>query len=168
MCLIAGGTGSGKTYLLFQMLTTPDILNYERLVILTTTPNQPYFQFLKHGFENNLEKSAINKLFKFYIEGDVKGNIDEICHETSKYITQRETIIPVVLTKEITDLEQVNPERVKTIVIFDNCVTKRNQSVQYKIFTKGRHLNCQCLNLIRTKQQKFDLYLTEHKNRFTK
>ena len=38
MCLIAGGTGSGKTYLLFQMLTTPDILDYERLVILTTTP----------------------------------------------------------------------------------------------------------------------------------
>ena len=29
MCLIAGGTGSGKTYLLFQMLTTPDILDYE-------------------------------------------------------------------------------------------------------------------------------------------
>ena len=44
MCLIAGGTGSGKTYLLFQMLTTPGILDYERLVILTTTPNQPYFQ----------------------------------------------------------------------------------------------------------------------------
>ena len=33
MCLIAGGTESGKTYLLFQMLTTPDILDYERLVI---------------------------------------------------------------------------------------------------------------------------------------
>ena len=46
------------------MLTTPDILDYEWLVILTTTPNQPYFQFLKHGFENNLEKSVINKLFK--------------------------------------------------------------------------------------------------------
>ena len=52
-------------------------------------------------------------------------------------ITQRETIIPVVLTKEIADLEQVNPERVKTIVIFDNCITERNQSVQCKMFTKG-------------------------------
>ena len=51
ICLIAGGTGSGKTNLLFQMLTTPDILDHERLVILTTTPNQPYFQFLKYGFE---------------------------------------------------------------------------------------------------------------------
>ena len=33
MCLIAGGTGSGKIYLLFQLLTMPDILDYERLVI---------------------------------------------------------------------------------------------------------------------------------------
>ena len=129
MCLIAGGTGSGKTNLLFQMLTTPDILDYERLVILITTPNQPYFQFLKHGFENNLEKSAINKLFKFYTEGDVKGNIDEICREASKYITQEETIIPVVLTKEIADLEQVNPERVKTIVIFDMTVSQKEISL---------------------------------------
>ena len=64
-----------------------------------------------------------------------------------KYITQRETIIPVVLTKEITDLEQVNPERVKTIVIFDDYVTERNQSVQCKIFTKGRHLNCHSIYL---------------------
>ena len=52
-----------------------------------------------------------------------------------KYITQREPIIPVVLTKEIADLEQINPERVKTIVTFDDCVTKRNQSVQCKLFT---------------------------------
>ena len=146
MCLITDGTGSDKTYLLFQMLTTSDILNYERLVILTTTPNQPYFQFLKHGLENNLKKSVINKLFSFYTKGEVKGNIDEICQESSKYITQRETI-PVALTKEIADLEQVNPEKVKTIVIFDDCITERNQSVQCKIFTKGRHINCHSIHL---------------------
>ena len=58
----------------------------------------------------------------------------------------REAIIPVVL-KEIADLEQVNPERVKTIVILDDCVTERNQSVQCKIFTKGRHLNCHSIYL---------------------
>ena len=92
------------------MLTTPDILDYERLVILTTTPNQPYFQFLKYGFDNNLKKSVINKLFRFYTKGEVKGNIDEICCEASKYITQRESI-PVVLTKEIADLGQVNPKK---------------------------------------------------------
>ena len=64
MCLIVGGTGSGKTYLLFQMLTTPGILDYERLVILTTTPDQSYFQFLKHGFENNSEKICHQQIIR--------------------------------------------------------------------------------------------------------
>ena len=86
ICLIVGGTGSGKTYLLFQILTTPvSDINHDSKSAL--------FSVLKHGFENNLEKLVINKLFRFYIEGDVKGNIDEICCEASKYITQRETII---------------------------------------------------------------------------
>ena len=129
MCLIAGGTGSGKTYLLFQMLTTPDILDYERLVILTTTPNQPYFQFLKYGFENNLEKSAINKLCKFYIEGDVKGNIDEICCEASKCITQRETII----TQLFYDVEKIICKNANVFILFkqsDKSLTCILQSIK--------------------------------------
>ena len=144
MCLIVGGTGSGKTYLLFKMLTTPGILDFEKLIILTTTPNQTYFQFLKHGFEYKLKKLIINKLFELYNKGAVKGSIDVICQQTSQLegTTQNETIL-VVLLKEITDLEQINPECTKTLVIFDDCVTERNQSAQCEIFTKGRYLNCQ-------------------------
>ena len=116
------------------MLTTDDVLDYEQLMILTTTPNQPYFQFLNHGFEYNLKKPVINKLFELYTKGE--GNIDEICRETSNLhsVTQKETI-RAVLTKEIADLEQVNLEKVKTTVIFDDCVTKRNQSAQCEILT---------------------------------
>ena len=55
--------------------------------------------------------------------------------------------IPVVLTKEITDLEQVNPEGVKALVIFDDCVTEKNQTPQCEIFTKGRHMNCHSIYL---------------------
>ena len=66
-----------------------------------------------------------------------------------------------MLKKEITDLEQVNPERVKTIVKFDGCVTERNQSVQCKIFTKGRHLNCHSIYLIRSF---YDIEKISHKN----
>ena len=148
MCLMVGGTGSGKTYLLFQMLTTPGVLDYERLVILTTTPNQAYFQFLKHGFENNLTKPIINKLFELYSRGETTGSIDVLCQETAKLegVTDRQTI-PVVLTKEITDLEQVNPDQIKTMVIFDDCVTERNQSAQCQLFTKGRHMNCHSIYL---------------------
>ncbi len=148
MCLIVGGTGSGKTYLLFQMLTTPGILDYKRLVILTTTPNQIYFQFLKHGFEHNLTKSVINKLFELYSKGDLKGNVDEIYEQVSKLdgCTQKETV-PIVLTREISDLQQVNPDSVKTLVIFDDCVTEKNQSAQCELFTRGCHMNCHSIYL---------------------
>ena len=137
MALLVGGTGSGKTYLLFQMLTTPGTLDFERLVVLTSTPNQAYFQFLKHGFDNSLTKPVINKLFQAFSIGVVKGDTADLCHETSKLsgVTQHQSI-PVVLTKEITDLAQLNPEAVKTLVIFDNCVTERNQSIQCDLFTK--------------------------------
>ena len=66
-----------------------------------------------------------------------------------------------MLTKEIVDLEQVNPDHLKTIVIFDDCVTERNQSVQCKIFTKGRHLNCHSVYLT---QSFYDVEKIIHKN----
>jgi len=149
MCLMVGGTGCGKTFLLFQMLTTPDILDFEKLIILTTTPNQSYFQFLKHGFEYDLKKPIIKKLFELYYRGDINGSIDEICKQTSQLVegaTHNKKIM-VELTKEISDLEEINPEDAKTLVIFDDCVTERNQSAQCDLFTKGRHMNCHCIYL---------------------
>ena len=66
MMVLCGPTNCGKTYLLFKMLTTPGILDYQNLYIYTTTPEQNYYQFLKHGFENNLTKREINTLFNEY------------------------------------------------------------------------------------------------------
>ena len=66
-----------------------------------------------------------------------------------------------MLTKKIADLEQVNPERVKTVVIFDDCATERNQSVQCKIFTKGHHLNCHSIYLT---QSFYDVEKSIHLN----
>ena len=41
----------------------------------------------------------------------------------------------------------MNPKKVKPLVIFDDCVTERNQSVQCKIFTESRHINCHSIRL---------------------
>ncbi|ESP02399.1 hypothetical protein LOTGIDRAFT_172057 [Lottia gigantea] len=46
MC-ICGSSGSGKTHLTFNMLTTPNLLDFDSLYIYTTTPEQSYYQFLK-------------------------------------------------------------------------------------------------------------------------
>ena len=55
-------------------------------------------------------------------------------------VTTQEAI-PVVLTREFTDLEQVNPDRLKTLVIFDDCASLReDQSAQCELIYKGSPL----------------------------
>ncbi|ESP04153.1 hypothetical protein LOTGIDRAFT_136707 [Lottia gigantea] len=46
MC-ICGSSGSGKTHLTFNMLTTPNLLDFDSLYIYTITPEQSHYQFLK-------------------------------------------------------------------------------------------------------------------------
>ena len=85
------------------------------------TPNQPYFQFLKYGFENNLEKSTINKLFKFYTKGDVKGSIDKICCEASNYITQGRHLNchSIYLTQLFYDVKKIICKNANVFILFE-------------------------------------------------
>ena len=50
--LIIGSSGAGKTALLLQMLLEPGFIDFENIIIFTTTPNQQEFQLLYHGFRN--------------------------------------------------------------------------------------------------------------------
>lgn len=153
MCLIIGDTGSGKTWLLFQMLTTEGILDYEKLVIYAEKQNQPYFQFLKHGFENGLSKSMINSLFQVYenFHGSLGvEQIPDMCFEASQEGKNRASrVVETVLTDKIDDLTSLNDckTKPKTLVIFDDCATNPDQQTQREIFTKGRHNNCHCIYL---------------------
>ena len=52
--LIIGSSGCGKTTLLFYMLLEPNFIDYNNLLIFTTTPEQQDYQLLYHGFLNNL------------------------------------------------------------------------------------------------------------------
>ena len=79
MTVIAGRTGAGKTFLAFKILTEPNFLDYNNLIIYTTTQEQPVYQFLKHGFGNHLKKEVIAKLFQVYEESDEEENIEEMC-----------------------------------------------------------------------------------------
>ena len=150
MCLIIGATGCGKTWLLFQMLTTEGILDFEKLVIYTTTLEQPYFQLLKHGFQNGLSKSTINSLFKAYEELNMRcDQIPEFCFRASHEESNRGSRVEVLLTNNMKDLTSLNDgeRKPKTLVIFDDCVTNSNQQTQREIFTRGRHNNCQGIYL---------------------
>ena len=48
--LCIGSSGSGKTTLLFRMLLEPEFLDYDNLIIFTSTPQQQEYQLLYHGY----------------------------------------------------------------------------------------------------------------------
>jgi energy-coupling factor transporter ATP-binding protein EcfA2 len=60
--ILAGGSGCGKSTLLLHMVLTPRFLDYERLYIFTSTPKQEIYQFLYHGFSNNLSKEILSSV----------------------------------------------------------------------------------------------------------
>jgi hypothetical protein len=147
MGVICGRTGAGKTYLLFKMLTTPGILDYDNLIILTSTPEQTYFQLLKHGFDNHLSKQTIQKCFEFYESSDENLDIHDLCCE-SKQHEQHPSNIKCVLTDDPKIIE--DPTKLKSnknMIIFDDILTMRDQSIPQMMFTKGRHNNCACFYL---------------------
>ncbi|ESO93444.1 hypothetical protein LOTGIDRAFT_145074 [Lottia gigantea] len=139
---ICGSSGSGKTHLTFNMLTTPNLLDFDSLYIYTTTPEQSYYQFLK-ALEY-LPKKDVQDLFKYYEENEEEVEIKDII---DNYIEGKNpTDIKVFLTKNVNDLDLSNIDsKRKNLILFDDCVVQRNQAVQQEFFTKGRHHNCHCI-----------------------
>ena len=62
--IIVGKSGAGKTTLLAHLLLEPEMLDYENLMICGRSLNQPQYQVMQHGFNNNPSKQQIRKLFK--------------------------------------------------------------------------------------------------------
>ncbi|ESP03469.1 hypothetical protein LOTGIDRAFT_171406 [Lottia gigantea] len=65
-------SGSGKTHLTFNMLTTPNLLVFDSLYIYTTTPEQSYYQFLKaleYLPKKDVQEVEIKDIIDNYIEG---------------------------------------------------------------------------------------------------
>ena len=63
--MINGRRNIGKTTLLFNMLTTPGILDFNNLMIYSKTNEQFLYRFLRYGFENKLKKEYINHLLSY-------------------------------------------------------------------------------------------------------
>ncbi|ESO91891.1 hypothetical protein LOTGIDRAFT_163253 [Lottia gigantea] len=143
MC-ICGSSGSGKTYLIFNMLT-PKLSDFDSLYIYTTTPEQSYYQFLK--VLEYIPKKDVQDIFKYYEDNDdieIKEILDTYIKEKNPSFNP--TDIKVFLMKNVNDLDlsKIDSER-KNLIVVDDCVAQRNQAVQQEFFTKGRHHNCHCI-----------------------
>ncbi|ESO97165.1 hypothetical protein LOTGIDRAFT_174551 [Lottia gigantea] len=140
MC-ICRSSGSGKTHLTFNMLSTPNLSDFDSLYIYSTTPEQSYYQFLK-ALEY-LPKKDVQYIFQYYKENEEEVEIKDIIENF--VISKNPTDIKVFLTNvNDLDLSNIDSNR-KNLILLGDCVAQRNQAVQQEFFTKGRHHNCHCI-----------------------
>ena len=144
MAIIAGRTGAGKTKLLFKILTTPNFLDYNSLIIFTSTTLQPVYQCLFHGFNNNLTKTAVASLYEEHEKSENEEDIEELCIAASQNKCLTTSSPPkVLLTNDPTKIPPPCnlPKRLKHCCVFDDCVRNKDQTLQNLYFTTGKHFN---------------------------
>ena len=69
-CIIAGGSGCGKTNLLMNLIMRPGFLNYDRLHIYSKSLYQPKYQLLQ-DWASWLNKNANDSLISFHSDGNI-------------------------------------------------------------------------------------------------
>ena len=156
--LLVGSSGCGKTTLLFQMLLEPDFIDYNNLLIFTTTTNQQEYQLLYHGFSNGLTKEQIASIA--INQKDFKGVPIPILCKTFHELTQQSNLNILPISVQLSDnINNIPPPdkldiNKKHLIIFDDCINNMNQSVMNSYYSRSRHNSCNCIYL---SQSYFDL-----------
>src|SRR5277367_6697977 len=155
--LLIGSSNSGKSTLLFKLLLIKDILDYNNLIILSTSLNQKEYQLIIHGFKNKLTKSDILAFIqnedKFKTDNGELLPINELC-ETFASATKPKGDISVTAVNRpefIPHPDQLNSKK-KNLCIFDDVLEQR-QNIISSYFTKGRHNSCQSIYISQSYMQ---------------
>jgi energy-coupling factor transporter ATP-binding protein EcfA2 len=153
--LLIGSSGSGKSTLLLQMIIEPDFLDFNSLIIMTPTIDQPIFQFIKHGFEAGLPKKVLTGILLCQAKFE-DASIPELCRSVAAVFPTSTSPISVKMVKNMDEIPYANelPKDKKHLVIFDDIITLPNQSAVESYFVFGRHNN---VNVMYLSQSYFDL-----------
>lgn len=119
--VMVGSTGSGKTNVLLNMLF--DFLTYDRLYVYANNSEQAVYEKLRERLEDIAEKLDIEP--------------DEIYHFG-------DSLSEVVTVDEIPDDGKVS------IVVFDDFVLEKDQSIIEEFYVRGRHKKCITIYLSQT------------------
>ena len=149
--IISGKSGSGKTYILIQELLTPDFLDYEELYVLSPNIHQKEYQFLKLGFERNIDKSVLLEFFpklNKFRTNQLEGALELVCDNLSSDLKQNN--IKAIFTSKKEDLPiigEMNSD-IKKLFIFDDIAGDVEfREITRQFFSKGRPNNCQSIYL---------------------
>ena len=148
MMVICGKTGSGKTRLLLKMMLTDNFLDYNNVIVFTPTKEQKDYLLLQYGFEYKLLKSDM-----IAITGILHKYRDEQIEEICKFYSQnKEGSAEQIQISFYDQIHNIPPPTTlnkykKNLIIFDDCVELKNQTIIESYFTKGRHANCSCIYL---------------------
>jgi len=155
--LIIGSSGCGKTVLLLRMLIEPNFIDYNNIIIYTSTSYQQEYQLIYHGFNNGMSKENIAAILLH--QEDFKGiPIPILCKKYAELAPKDEnaskiTVTLISKTNELIPPDQLDKNK-KHLIVFDDCITQKNQRMIGSYFNKGRHNNC---NSIYLSQSYFDL-----------
>ena len=152
--LIIGPSNSGKTMLLYNMLLTPNYIDYNNLIIFSKTAFiQPSLKYIKDCFDYGLTKENVYASFK----DQVKLKFDELNH----IFENRQ--IKVTLSDKENEIQPPDKldKKLKNLIVFDDVVNEKNQHIMEMYFTRGRHNKCSVIYL---SQSYFDLPLKSIRN----
>ena len=134
------------------MLLTQNFLDYENLIIIFTKSSfQPEYQLLSQGFNAGLQKEEIISLFKLQNkinDYNIEGIIKRFCY-TQKCKKKTTPSVCCNLCDNMDDISspQDLDKSKKNLIIFDDCVNDRNQTVMDSFYTRGRRSSCNCIYL---------------------
>jgi len=142
-CIIVGKTNSGKTHLLLRLLLGEGILDYDTVHLISNSCEQDKYMILKQLFSHGLSKLAVRNIYDYL---DFSKRIIENINSFLDRIEKKDPIISFNCyrpTDPIPDPNQLDPE-LKHIVIFDDMMENKNQTIPKSYFTRGRHNNADC------------------------
>jgi len=146
--LIVGKSGCGKTALLLNLLLRPGWLDYSKLSVFGKSLFQPEYKILRKGFEEQLPKEMIMRVFenRDEIREQISSNvlIDALAKNQLQH--SKEPIeCNFYESSDVPDPAGLSPEH-KNLMIFDDLLLqKQNKCETY--YVRGRHSNCDCLYL---------------------
>ena len=147
--LLIRASNSGKSTLLFKLPLINDMLDYNNLIILSTSLNQKEYQLIIHGFKNKLTKSDILAFIqnedKFKTDDGELLPINELCESFASATKPKGDITVTAVSRPefIPHPDQLNSKK-KNLCIFDD-VLEQKQNIISSYFTKGRHNSCQSI-----------------------